>query len=570
MTSTVPNGCLVFEACPAVEKRTDNTVIKDATKNFSEKVISEGGFGPIYKGNLDGTPVAVKRLSTDSNQGKEEFENEANIMPDLNHPNLVKLLGSCKDKNEFLLVYEYMPKGLRSVLFDKSKDPQKLEWNQRFIICLGIAKGLAYLHDEKNIVHGDVKLSNVLLDQALHPKISDFGLAKRLENIKNTKIPAVGAMAYMAPEYANEGILTEKADVYSFGVVTLEIMSGMLNKPLPQNAESVSLPDLGDLLALVDEDLKVSILVEQATRVLNLALSCTYISPGSRPSMSSVVEILDPVSKANNIRRSILPTNIIPHTNSGGTSGEIDPPNQAITFNDTRIPDPEEHITDMPVLSNGVMELNPVDVATPSNAGTTTDDEDEIEYDEPILQDGNYRVECSEAEFEAGCNEWKDSLVGYVLDVTEPLNIDKEKIEQLWGVAGNVSVLYLGNNKFLFRFKCVEDKIRILESSELWHIQQRPLVLIKWNSKFRLNQAMESQPVWIKIFNLPLFLWSTSILKRVGRRLGVPLYVDRKTKNRECLEYAKVCVVVDVRKPLPDSWNILVLGEVYQLNIEYD
>ncbi|KAE9585123.1 putative protein kinase RLK-Pelle-DLSV family [Lupinus albus] len=283
--------------------------IKTATNNFDpDNKIGEGGFGPVYKGILlDGTVIAVKQLSSKSRQGNREFVTEIGMISALLHPNLVKLYGCCIEGNQLLLVYEYLENNsLARALFGKEEQRLHLEWPARMKICLGIAKGLAYLHEESRlkIVHRDIKATNILLDRALNAKISDFGLAK-LDEDENTHISTriAGTIGYMAPEYAMRGYLTDKADVYSFGVVALEIVSGRSNTSYRSKEEFVYLLDWAcvlqeqeNLLELVDSDLGTDYSQEEAMRMLQLALICTNPSPTLRPVMSSVVSMLEGIT----------------------------------------------------------------------------------------------------------------------------------------------------------------------------------------------------------------------------------------------------------------------------------
>ncbi|KAF2305357.1 hypothetical protein GH714_004244 [Hevea brasiliensis] len=284
--------------------------IKAATRNFNPvNKIGEGGFGSVYKGVLpNGTAIAVKQLSSKSKQGTREFVNEVGTIFALQHPNLVKLLGCCTEDNQLLLVYEYMENNsLAHALFGSEKIRLKLNWPIRFKICLGIAKGLAFLHEESKlkVVHRDIKPTNVLLDKDLNAKISDFGLAKLYEAEKTHVITRIaGTTGYMAPEYAMRGYLTNKADVYSFGVVALEIVSGKNGTSYRPNDESVYLLDLayvlqekGELLSLVDPMLGYDYSVKQALMILDLAMVCTNPSPTLRPTMSEVVKVLEGKSK---------------------------------------------------------------------------------------------------------------------------------------------------------------------------------------------------------------------------------------------------------------------------------
>ncbi|KAG6793756.1 hypothetical protein POTOM_002979 [Populus tomentosa] len=280
--------------------------IKHATNNFDPaNKIGEGGFGPVYKGMLsDGSVIAVKQLSAKSKQGNREFVNEIGMISALQHPHLVKLYGCCIEGNQLLLVYEYLENNsLARALFGRDEHQIKLDWQTRKKILLGIAKGLAYLHEESRlkIVHRDIKATNVLLDKDLNAKISDFGLAK-LDEEENTHISTriAGTIGYMAPEYAMRGYLTDKADVYSFGVVVLEIVSGKSNTNYRPKEEFVYLLDWayvlqeqGNLLELVDPSLGSNYSKIEALRMLNLALLCTNPSPTLRPSMSSAVKMLE-------------------------------------------------------------------------------------------------------------------------------------------------------------------------------------------------------------------------------------------------------------------------------------
>ncbi|XP_022136558.1 probable LRR receptor-like serine/threonine-protein kinase At1g53430 [Momordica charantia] len=280
--------------------------IRAATNNFdSTYKIGEGGFGPVYKGVLsDGTSIAVKQLSSKSRQGNREFVTEIGMISALQHPNLVKLYGCCIEGNQLLLIYEYLENNsLARALFGPEEHRLHLDWPRRMKICLGIAKGLAYLHEESRlkIVHRDIKATNVLLDKSLNAKISDFGLA-RLDEEENTHISTriAGTIGYMAPEYAMRGYLTDKADVYSFGVVALEIVSGKSNTNYRPKEEFVYLLDWayvlqeqGNLLELVDPSLDSHYSKEEVMRMIHIALLCTNPSPTLRPSMSSVVSMLE-------------------------------------------------------------------------------------------------------------------------------------------------------------------------------------------------------------------------------------------------------------------------------------
>nr|XP_043624748.1 probable LRR receptor-like serine/threonine-protein kinase At1g53430 [Erigeron canadensis] len=280
--------------------------IKTATHNFDPaNKIGEGGFGPVYKGVLsDGSEIAVKQLSSKSKQGNREFVTEIGMISALQHPNLVKLYGCCIEGNQLLLIYEYLVNNsLARALFGKVDQRLNLDWAKRQKICIQVARGLAYLHEESRlkIVHRDIKATNVLLDKDLNAKISDFGLAK-LDEEENTHISTrvAGTIGYMAPEYAMRGYLTDKADVYSFGIVALEIVSGKSNTNYRPKEEFVYLLDWAyvlqeqeNLLELVDPGLGSDYSKEEVMRMLNVALLCTNPSPTLRPKMSAVVSMLE-------------------------------------------------------------------------------------------------------------------------------------------------------------------------------------------------------------------------------------------------------------------------------------
>ncbi|KEH38577.1 LRR receptor-like kinase [Medicago truncatula] len=280
--------------------------IKAATNNFDiSNKIGEGGFGPVYKGSLpNGTLIAVKQLSSKSKQGNREFLNEIGMISALQHPYLVRLHGCCVEGDQLFLVYEYLENNsLARALFGPEEHQIKLDWSTRKKICVGIARGLAYLHEESRlkVVHRDIKATNVLLDANLDPKISDFGLAK-LDEEENTHISTriAGTYGYMAPEYAMHGYLTDKADVYSFGIVALEIVSGKSNTMYRSKEEAFYLLDWahllkerGDLMELVDRRLGLDFNKKEAMVMINVALLCTNLTSNLRPSMSSVVSMLE-------------------------------------------------------------------------------------------------------------------------------------------------------------------------------------------------------------------------------------------------------------------------------------
>ncbi|KAG4124047.1 hypothetical protein ERO13_D10G016201v2 [Gossypium hirsutum] len=277
-------------------------VLHAATNHFSdENKLGQGGFGPVYKGTLaDGKEIAVKRLSETSSQGLVEFKNEIMLIAKLQHRNLVRLLGCCLEKNEKLLVYEFMPnKSLDVFLFD-SKLAAQLDWQKRFNIIKGIARGILYLHEDSRlkIIHRDLKVSNVLLDNEMNPKISDFGMARIFEdkNEANTN-RVVGTYGYMAPEYAMEGLFSIKS--VFFGVLLLEIVSGKKNNGFHhlEHGESLltfawKLWSKGEGMELIDQVLVPSCVASEVLKCIHIGLLCVEEDPADRPTMSSVIFML--------------------------------------------------------------------------------------------------------------------------------------------------------------------------------------------------------------------------------------------------------------------------------------
>ncbi|KAL3819492.1 hypothetical protein ACJIZ3_005397 [Penstemon smallii] len=274
--------------------------LQTATNFFSESNrLGHGGFGPVYKGLMsNGQEVAVKKLSLNSRQGLNEFTNEVKLLLRVQHKNLVMLLGCCAEGPEKMLVYEYLPnRSLDYFLFDKRKSAL-LDWTRRFRIVRGIARGLLYLHEEapERILHRDIKASNILLDDQLNPKISDFGLARLFpeEQTHLNTFKISGTHGYMAPEYALHGYLSVKTDVFSFGILVLEIVSGRKNHDESLGAVkgdllnySWTLFEVGKSLEVVDSSLdKFS--RDEAAMCIQLGLLCCQANVADRPDMNTV------------------------------------------------------------------------------------------------------------------------------------------------------------------------------------------------------------------------------------------------------------------------------------------
>ncbi|XP_034680437.1 cysteine-rich receptor-like protein kinase 25 isoform X3 [Vitis riparia] len=272
-----------------------------ATNNFSdENKLGKGGFGPVYKGILPGgQEIAVKRLSRDSKQGSAQFYNER-LIAKQQHRNLVRLLGYCIEGEEKMLIYEFMPnRSLEDVLFAPA-GRKMLDWNKRCKIIEGIVQGLDYLHRHSrlNMVHRDLKASNILLDDDMNPKISNFGTARIFEPNASEAYTSelIGTRGYMPPEYVMEGAYSQKTDVYSFGVLLLEIVSGQRNISNDRAMDLVNyarqLWREGKGLELVDPAVRDPHSTTQMLRCIHVALLCLQTSD-ERPEISDVCSMLN-------------------------------------------------------------------------------------------------------------------------------------------------------------------------------------------------------------------------------------------------------------------------------------
>ncbi|KAI5683637.1 hypothetical protein M9H77_04865 [Catharanthus roseus] len=289
------HGDLPYPSCELVEK------IESLDE---EDVVGAGGFGTVYRMVMnDCGTFAVKRIDRSREGSDQVFERELEILGSIKHINLVNLRGYCRLPSAKLLIYDYMALGsLDDHLHEHGEESRALDWNSRLKIALGSARGLAYLHHDccPKIIHRDVKSSNILLDENLEPRVSDFGLAKLLvdEDAHVTTVVA-GTFGYLAPEYLQSGRATEKTDVYSFGVLLLELVTG--KRPTDPTFVKHGLNVVGWMNTLLKENRMEDVVdrrctdadVETVEAVLEIAARCTDANPDDRPTMQQVLQFLE-------------------------------------------------------------------------------------------------------------------------------------------------------------------------------------------------------------------------------------------------------------------------------------
>ncbi|XP_022762392.1 L-type lectin-domain containing receptor kinase IX.1-like [Durio zibethinus] len=285
-------------------KRFTFKALVSATGNFSEEgKLGQGGFGGVYRGYLaeENTEIAVKKIASNSNQGKKEYVSEVKTISRLRHRNLVQLIGWSHENANFLLVYEYMPNGsLDTHLYGKGN---RLPWPIRYKIVKGLASALLYLHEEweQCVIHRDVKPSNIMLDSNFNAKLGDFGLAKLLEHGLGSQTTILaGTMGYLAPEYVITSKASKESDVFSFGVVALEVACG--RRAVENNKEETKmvlsnwiweLHANGKLLEAVDQTLNGEFNEDEMRCLLSVGLWCTHTDYKLRPSIRQAIQALN-------------------------------------------------------------------------------------------------------------------------------------------------------------------------------------------------------------------------------------------------------------------------------------
>ncbi|RID44962.1 hypothetical protein BRARA_I01723 [Brassica rapa] len=321
---------------PGLPRKFEFEELEQATENFKLQ-IGSGGFGAVYKGTLpDETLIAVKKITNHGLNGRQEFCTEIAVIGNIRHANLVKLRGFCARGRQLLLVYEYMNHGsLEKTLF--GGNGPVLEWQERFDIALGTARGLAYLHSgcEQKIIHCDVKPENILLHDHFQPKISDFGLSKLLSQEESSLFTTMrGTRGYLAPEWITNTAISEKADVYSYGMVLLELVSGRKNCLFRSRSNSAAeenhqnnnsstttttssglvyfplyaldMHEQGSYMELADPRLEGRVTSQEVAKLVRIALCCVHEEPALRPTMAAVVGMFEGTIPVGNPRMESL------------------------------------------------------------------------------------------------------------------------------------------------------------------------------------------------------------------------------------------------------------------------
>ncbi|KAK9269097.1 hypothetical protein L1049_000866 [Liquidambar formosana] len=305
-------GKLVMFKSPMMQSLKSDAFLKK-TMNLSNKdIIGSGGCGTVFRLNIDhSTAFAVKRLNRGSADRDRGFERELEAMGDIKHRNIVTLHGYYTAPHYNLLIYELMPNGsLDALIHGRSRDKMHLDWPSRYRIAVGAARGISYLHHDciPHIIHRDIKSSNILLDQNMEARVSDFGLATLMEPDK-THVSTIiaGTFGYLAPEYFDTGRATAKVDVYSFGVVLLELLTG--KKPSDEAFLEEGTKLVTWVKAVVQEKREEHVVdsslecfpVNEVNLVFSIAMMCLEPEPSKRPTMAEVLKMLEQIKSDKHV-----------------------------------------------------------------------------------------------------------------------------------------------------------------------------------------------------------------------------------------------------------------------------
>uniref|UniRef100_A0A7N2LJV6 Protein kinase domain-containing protein n=2 Tax=Quercus lobata TaxID=97700 RepID=A0A7N2LJV6_QUELO len=295
--------------------------LEKATNNYDETlIIGRGGFGTVYKGNLPNNRiVAIKKSKIGDESQIKQFINEVVVLSQINHRNVVKLLGCCLETQVPLLVYEFIPNGTLFEYIHHESKVSTISWETRLRIAAETAEALSYLHSAASppIIHRDVKSSNILLDSTYTAKVSDFG-ASKLVPLDQTQIATMvqGTLGYLDPEYMQTSQLTEKSDVYSFGVVLVELLTGKkaLSFDRPEEERSLATYFLSfskdnRLFEVLEKHIANEENVEQVKEAANLAKMCLRLKGEDRPTMKEVATKLEDLSKMEKHSRDNVDSN---------------------------------------------------------------------------------------------------------------------------------------------------------------------------------------------------------------------------------------------------------------------
>ncbi|KAL0865975.1 hypothetical protein Bca101_045093 [Brassica carinata] len=311
-------GLLLQQQLTSTEGNVDKTRVfssrelEKATENFSlTRILGQGGQGTVYKGMLvDGRIVAVKKSKVVDEDKLEEFINEVVILSQINHRNIVKLLGCCLETDVPLLVYEFISNGnLFEHLYDESDDNTISTWEVRLRIAIDIAGALSYLHSAASfpIYHRDIKSTNIMLDEKYRAKVSDFGTSRTV-TVDHTHLTTVvsGTVGYVDPEYFQSSQFTDKSDVYSFGVVLAELITGEKSVSFLRSQENKTLATYfilamkeNRLIDIIDARIRDGCKLNQVTATANLARKCLNLKGRKRPSMREVSMELEKICSSS-------------------------------------------------------------------------------------------------------------------------------------------------------------------------------------------------------------------------------------------------------------------------------